>query len=74
MACYGFQTREWPRGVKPAEKRKVQQKGSEMSQQQPYMQPQVMVMPVPQTNGLGVFGFFVALIGLRASCRCWGWC
>jgi hypothetical protein len=35
-----------------------------MSQQQPYMQPQVMVMPVPQTNGLGVFGFFVALIGL----------
>jgi hypothetical protein len=33
-------------------------------QQQPYMQPQVMVMPVPQTNGLGVFGFFVALIGL----------
>lgn len=39
-------------------------RGPKMSQQQPYMQPQVMVMPVPQTNGLGVFGFFVALIGL----------
>jgi hypothetical protein len=35
-----------------------------MSQQQQYMQPQVMVLPMPQSNGLGVFGFFVSLIGL----------
>lgn len=35
-----------------------------MSQQQQYVQPQVMVLPMPQSNGLGVFGFFVSLIGL----------
>ena len=35
-----------------------------MEQQQVYAQPQFVVMPVPQRNGLGVFGFFVALVGL----------
>jgi hypothetical protein len=34
-------------------------------QPQPYVQqPQVLVMPVPERNGLGVFAFLVALIGL----------
>ena len=28
------------------------------------VQPQVMVMPTPRYNGLGMFAFFVALIGL----------
>jgi hypothetical protein len=36
-----------------------------MSQQQQYVQPPVVVLPqARQTNGLGVFGFLVALVGL----------
>lgn len=31
---------------------------------QPIAQPQFVMMPIAQRNGLGVFGFFVALIGL----------
>ena len=34
-----------------------------MSEQQ-YMPGQVVVMPVPQRNGLGVFGFLTSLVGL----------
>ena len=33
-------------------------------QPQPFVQPQFVMMPVAQRNGLGVLGFFVALIGL----------
>ena len=30
----------------------------------PYGTPQFVMMPVAQRNGLGVFGFFVSLIGI----------
>jgi hypothetical protein len=36
----------------------------EQTYAQPVAQPQFVMMPIAQSNGLGVFGFFVALIGL----------